>query len=184
MVHRTSYDVYLGANRLEAKVVSDQKLVSELQNKAQTDVYGEVVTPHKAFQERHPELQGNPLDRYHEFLTRHPELSTDSKNMLKLFPYILELQAQKAAVYGRSYCHHGDLSIFLNVERKWDRISNIMDRTMKKGSDNLYAEGTATETLVDTVVDLASYGLLWVGYIMENHPEAFQKFLQSNHLQE
>lgn len=122
------------------------------------------------------------LQDFQKFMERHPQPSVDTQNMLKLLPAILELQAQKAAVYGRSYCRHGDLSIFLNVERKWDRISNIMEKAMKNGTETLYQEGTPTETFVDTVVDLASYGLLWVGYIMENHPEAFQKFLKSNGL--
>lgn len=122
------------------------------------------------------------LQNFYKFMERHPNLSSDTYNILVLFPAILELQAQKAEVYGRSYCRHGDLSIFLNVERKWDRISNIMEKAMKQGTESLYQEGTPTETFVDTVVDLASYGLLWVGYIMESHPEAFQKFLSSNGL--
>lgn len=110
------------------------------------------------------------------------ESSQDTQNMLKVFQAILELQSQKAAVYGRSYCRHGDLSIFMNVERKWDRISNIMEKAMKNGTETLYQTGTPTETFVDTIVDLASYSLLWVGYIAENRPEAFQKFLESNNL--
>lgn len=124
----------------------------------------------------------NELDRYSQFLERHPELTADAENMLTIFPDILELQAQKSAVYGRSYCRHGDLSIFLNVERKWDRISNIMNAAMKTGTDQLYESGTPTETFLDTVVDLASYSLLWVGYIKENHPELYQKFLEANSL--
>lgn len=122
------------------------------------------------------------LQNFQRFLERHPQLHSDTYNMLRLLPAILELQAQKAEVYGRSYCRHGDLSIFLNVERKWDRISNIMEKAMKNGTGTLYDEGTPTETFVDTVVDLASYGLLWVGYIMESHPEAYQKFLEANGL--
>lgn len=122
------------------------------------------------------------LQDFQKFMERHPQPSVDTQNMLKLLPAILELQAQKSAVYGRSYCRHGDLSIFLNVERKWDRITNIMEKAMKSGTETLYQEGTPTETFVDTVVDLASYGLLWVGYIMENHPEVFQKFLEANRL--
>ena len=122
------------------------------------------------------------LQNFQRFLERHPQLHSDTYNMLRLLPAILELQAQKAEVYGRSYCRHGDLSIFFNVERKWDRISNIMEKAMKNGTGTLHDEGTPTETFVDTVVDLASYGLLWVGYIMESHPEAYQKFLEVNGL--
>ena len=131
-----------------------------------------------------PAFVGKPdlLSGFKQFLEYHPQLTPDAQNMLRVLPMLLELQAQKSAVYGRSYCRHGDLSIFLNVERKWDRISNIMEKAMKGGTDSLYETGTPTETFVDTVVDLASYGLLWIGYIMETQPEAFQKFMESNGL--
>lgn len=131
-----------------------------------------------------PVSVGKPdlLAGFKQFLDHHPQLTVDTLNMLQLLPALLELQAQKSAVYGRSYCRHGDLSIFLNVERKWDRIANIMEAAMKTGTETLYQEGTPTETFVDTVVDLASYGLLWVGYILETHPEALQRFLESNRL--
>ena len=78
-------------------------------------------------------------------------VSIDMRNMLEFLPHLLKLQAQKSAVYGRSYARHGDLSIFLNTERKWDRISNIMDKAMKEGIDYLYSDkaGTATETFLD-----------------------------------
>ena len=122
------------------------------------------------------------LQGFQEFLHRQSQLSPDTHNMLKVLPAILELQAQKSAVYGRSYCRHGDLSIFLNIERKWDRISNIMEGAMKAGTESLYSKGTPTEAFLDTVVDLASYSLLWVGYIMENHLEVYQEFLKSNKL--
>lgn len=126
------------------------------------------------------------LDSFRRLLTGlDGEIPDDMKNILTLLPYILKLQIQKSSVYGRSYCRHGDLSIFLNTERKWDRISNMMDKAMRDGLDTLYDEesGTPTETFVDTVVDLASYGLLWVGYILETHPEVFQRFVESNKLE-
>ena len=109
--------------------------------------------------------------------------NVDIVNVLNILPAILELQAQKASVYGRSYCRHGDLSIFFNTERKWDRILNIMEKAIAKGEVNkLYGEGTPTESFFDTVVDLASYSLLWVGYIYENHREVFDKFIEENGL--
>ena len=126
----------------------------------------------------------NLVEKFKKFLKeQNGILSSDTKNIIMLLPYLLKLQAQKSSVYGRSYCRHGDLSIFLNTERKWDRISNIMDTAMEEGMNNLYEKGTATETFFDTVVDLASYSLLWVGYIIENHPEVFNKFIQDNKLE-
>lgn len=122
------------------------------------------------------------LEEFKKYLDSQKELSTDNINMMRFIPYLLRLQNQKSLIYGRSYCRHGDLSIFLNTERKWDRISNIMDNAIKSGMDTLYSDesATPTETFVDTVVDLASYGMLWASYIMENHPKEFQEFVESN----
>ena len=124
------------------------------------------------------------LEKFQKFLENNQVITYDTQNMLEVIPYILQLQAQKSTVYGRSYCRHGDLSIFFNLERKWDRISNIMNKAIKDGSSMLFTDksGTATETFMDTIVDLTSYGLLWVGYIKEKHPEVFQKFLDDNKL--
>lgn len=122
------------------------------------------------------------LEEFKKYLDSQKELSIDNINMMRFIPYLLRLQNQKSLIYGRSYCRHGDLSIFLNTERKWDRISNIMDNAIKSGMDTLYSDesATPTETFVDTVVDLASYGMLWASYIMENHTKEFQEFVESN----
>ena len=129
------------------------------------------------------EKEDNYLDKFEKLLEQQEVIPPDMENLLEILPYILKLQAQKSAVYGRSYARHGDLSIFLNTERKWDRIANIMEKAMKEGTESLYNEGTPTETFVDTVVDLASYSLLWLGYIKETHPKFFQRFIESNKLE-
>ena len=109
----------------------------------------------------------------------------DFTNIIEILPVILELQLQKSSVYGRSYCRHGDLSIFFNTERKWDRIVNIMEKAIATGKvQNLYSDesGTPTETFFDTVVDLASYSLLWLGYIAEHNPQIVKSFMETNKL--
>lgn len=131
-----------------------------------------------------PELKQELIEGFEKYLDSQKEICEDNVNMMKFLPKLLELQNQKGLIYGRSYCKHEDVSIFLNVERKWDRISNIMDRAMKEGTDTLFGEqsSTPTETFVDTVVDLASYGSLWASYIMTEHPEAYEAFIQANKL--
>lgn len=124
------------------------------------------------------------LESFKNYINSQKELSLDNFNVMKILPYILKLQNQKSLIYGRSYCKHGDFSIFLNTERKWDRISNIMENAMREGVEKLYSDesSTPTETFVDTVVDLASYALLWIGWIYENHPTEFENFVSSNGL--
>ena len=121
---------------------------------------------------------------FQAYVDGQPQLCPDNVNLMKIFSQVLKLQNDKGRVYGRSYAKHGDVSIFLNVERKFDRISNIMDRAMREGLNTLHSEAssTATETFLDTVVDLGLYSLMWVGYIKDEYPEEYQKFLAANNL--
>ena len=121
---------------------------------------------------------------FQDYVDRQSQLCRDNVNLMEIFPQLLKLQNDKGRVYGRSYAKHGDVSIFLNVERKFDRISNIMDRAMREGLNTLHSEAssTATETFLDTVVDLGLYSLMWVGYIKDEFPEEYQRFLTANNL--
>ena len=112
------------------------------------------------------------------------DMCVDNVNILQMLPFLLKLQNDKARLYGRSWCKHGDMSAFFNIERKWDRISNIMENAMENGLETLHSKesATATETFLDTVVDLGLYGLMWSGFIAEKHPEEFDAFMESNHL--
>lgn len=124
------------------------------------------------------------IQGFQDYVDGQSQLCPDNVNLMEIFPQLLKLQNDKGRVYGRSYAKHGDVSIFLNVERKFDRISNIMDRAMREGLNTLHSEAssTATETFLDTVVDLGLYSLMWVGYIKDEYPEEYQKFLVANNL--
>ena len=108
----------------------------------------------------------------------------DNINILSMMPKLLKLQNDKAKLYGRSWCKHGDLSAFFNMERKWDRIQNIMEKAMENGVSTLHtgASSTATETFMDTIVDLGLYSLMWAGFIAEEHPEEFESVMKNNQL--
>lgn len=131
-----------------------------------------------------PELTQELLNNMKTYLESQKELSTDNLAMMKFLPTLLKLQNTKSLIYGRSYCRHQHFSIFLNTERKWDRIANIMNTAMKEGMDSLFSDksSTPTETFVDTVVDLASYSCLWASYIMTENPEQYKEFMKSNNL--
>lgn len=129
-------------------------------------------------------LKSKLLKGFSDYLESQSDLCVDNVNLMDIFPKLLKLQNEKGRVYGRSYAKHGDLSIFFNLERKWDRIQNIMERAMKDGVNSLFSESssTPTETFLDTIVDLGMYSLMWAGYIRETHPEEFEKFVSSNKL--
>jgi hypothetical protein len=86
-------------------------------------------------------------------------------------PFLLNLQYKKEGTYGRSWCKRGELDTFFNTARKFDRIENMM----LNGAKDEVGEGK-----VDTVGDMASYGLLWLTYILRLHPEAFMEWVQKN----
>ena len=127
------------------------------------------------------------LKDFEKYLQSQDTLCEDNINILTIMPALLQLQNTKGNIYGRSWCKHEDMSAFFNLERKFDRISNIMEKAMKNGTEEtLFGKdspaSTPTETFVDTVVDLGLYSLMWVGLIMERHPEQYQKFLEANKL--
>lgn len=109
----------------------------------------------------------------------------DTKNLLDVVPALVQLQDDKGKLYGRSYCKYGETSIFFNLSRKWDRIENIMMKAIKDGEGSLHSSDStsATETFTDTVADMATYSLLWLGYIKENYPDEWEHFLKTNKLE-
>lgn len=129
-------------------------------------------------------VKDNLITEYKNYTEGQPMLYPDGINAQKVLPALLQLQHDKEAVYGQSWRKYGQASAFLNVARKWDRIDNIMEGVMSEGVTALFSErsSTAQETFMDTVVDLANYSLLWVGYLSQEYPEMWLKFLDSNNL--
>jgi hypothetical protein len=130
------------------------------------------------------EIKDNIIIDYETYVKSQEKLYPDGLSVHKVLTAILNLQHDKEAVYGQSWRKYGNMSAFMNVARKWDRIDNIMRNAMENGMHIIFSEeaGTAQETFLDTVVDLASYSLLWVGYIANEHPDMWQRFLESNRL--
>ena len=121
---------------------------------------------------------------FYDYINNEEEFCKDNELLLELIPKLLKLQNDKGRLYGRSFLKHGDISVFMNVERKFDRISNIMTKAMREGTDSLHTSdsSTPTETFLDTIIDLGMYSLMWAGYIKETHPEEFEAFINSNNL--
>ena len=112
-------------------------------------------------------------------------LNKDTKNIQAILPFLLKLQCEKGKSYGRSWYKYGDMSAFFNTARKWDRLENIMKLAMEQGIENLFngSAGTSKETVLDTIIDLSVYCLMWAGAIAEDHPELWEQFVKSNGLE-
>ena len=108
------------------------------------------------------------------------DLCVDSQNVLEIMPDLIKLQNDKANLYGRSWCKHGEISAFFNIERKWDRFQNIMEKCLDNGVNNtIYDSEENTDVFIDTVLDLTAYTSMLLGYIKENHPDEYKRFMEN-----
>lgn len=130
-------------------------------------------------------MTNEELIKQYTELIEDEDLCIDSRNVLEIIPSLVKLQNSKGHQYGRSYCKFGEMSIFFNLSRKYDRVENIMKRAMENGVEStLHGDSsdssTAAETWNDTINDMAVYSLMWAGWLRENYPEEWQKFIDLN----
>jgi hypothetical protein len=102
-----------------------------------------------------------------------PDMDVRDDNLLfvAVFPFLAEIQYTKEGGYGRSWCKRGEMDVFFNTARKFDRIENIM---LNGGKDEV---GEAT---IDTVGDMTNYGFLWMTYYLREHTTIFLEWAKNN----
>lgn len=124
------------------------------------------------------------LSNYKKVLSGEVEFQQDNTAVQEIIPYFVKLQNQKETYYGSSWKNYGDISAFLNLARKFDRIDTIMRDAMEHGTEHLFDEdaGLSTETIFDTIADLTIYGLMWSADIAKRHPELWQRYIDTNGL--
>jgi hypothetical protein len=99
------------------------------------------------------------------------KLCDDNILFVTVFPFLAEIQYKKEQGYGRSWCKRGEMDIFFNTARKFDRIENIVLGT---GQDQV---GEAT---IDTVGDMANYTMLWMTYYLRVNTDVFLSWAKNN----
>lgn len=99
------------------------------------------------------------------------ELREDNLLMTAVFVVLSQLQYSKEGTYGRSWCKRGDLDVFFNLARKFDRLENMV---LNESKDEV------GEPLIDTVGDEANYGLLWMTLFLRKHPKVFLEWIKNN----
>lgn len=80
------------------------------------------------------------------------------------------LQTAKNAHYDNSYSKRGLLSIFFNMERKWERID--------KGIFHSIGDA-GSETFMDTLGDMAAYSMKLFAWYAIRNPVAYSKWLNT-----
>lgn len=88
-----------------------------------------------------------------------------------------DLQLYKGRRYGNAWCRHGEfISIFSNLDRKFDRLTNIILQAINEKTP--IPEPDSEETIMETVADLATYAILWMTFIKKHRPEEFEAWQQ------
>lgn len=88
--------------------------------------------------------------------------------MVFAFYALSKLQYKKEQTYGNSWEKRGEMGVFFNVARKFDRVESM----------TLYeAKDAVGESKMDTIGDLAVYSLLWLTYSLRKDPEEFYSWL-------
>lgn len=143
---------------------------------------GEIVQISSKVEKKLNEMFNHELDdtlvkevaMVHSYLEQssvHSEIREDNLLMTVAFVVLSKLQYSKEGTYGRSWCKRGQQDVFFNLARKFDRLENIILNN---------AQDEVGESTVDTVGDLANYGMLWMTYYMRNDYSAFAEWINKN----
>jgi len=130
-----------------------------------------------AEKDKPPEEKKIPMSEF-QLSNLGPLEDYDEKEVETQLALVLEdmkkLQSLKGASYGDSWQEHGEaISIFGNVSRKYSRLKKMVLHG---------AKGTSDEAKIDTVADLAVYGMLWTTYLSMKDPDAYKAWRKRNGL--
>jgi len=85
----------------------------------------------------------------------------------KITNALMELHARKEEQYDRSFAKRGEMGVFMNMARKWDRVEHDM-------SSDLFDAST-----IDAVADLAIYALKWMDVFCKIHQTSVVEWLET-----
>lgn len=132
-------------------------------------------------------LDNDNILRWREDLPKLP----DNSKLDEILSLLTALQYDKELTYGSSWKGKGEVrGIMANIDRKYDRIDKIiMDETegkrekLPKVSFNELSEEDKEnigESKIDAVADLANYCLLYMTFMKDTYPGAFELWVRKN----
>lgn len=104
-----------------------------------------------------------------QYQDENADVRRDNVLLTTAFLILSQLQYNKEGAYLNSWERREEIGVFFNLSRKFDRVENMM---LKGAKDEV------GEDKIDTVGDLANYGLLWLTYIMREHPDNFMSWVE------
>lgn len=113
----------------------------------------------------------------------------DNAKVTKMAEVLVAIQHDKEKFYGSSWKGKGEYrGILANIDRKYDRLDKIATDEVNGKMEKLPTETVLTdeqklrvgESKIDAVADLANYCLLYMTWLQEQHPGAFDHWLDTN----
>ena len=131
----------------------------------------------------------NLSDNYNFQWQAGEEPRTDNTKLIKIMELLSALQYHKEGDYGSSWKGKGEYrGIMANIDRKYDRLDIMTQQEINGERKNLGQldrdlsdSGVHPgESKVDAIADLANYCLLYMTYIMDEYPNLFNEWVQTN----
>ena len=91
-------------------------------------------------------------------LTKNITVEQHLKDVISIMDALDAFHAARESTYAMSFAQRGEIGVWMNLARKYDRIDNLARKTFDDGGSN-------GVTLVDTLVDTAMYALKWIAII-------------------
>lgn len=95
-------------------------------------------------------------------------------DITQLAALLLTFHSVKDAGYGRSWAKRGASGVYQNVLRKADRLETLAVLNLSPERDD--AMGVA---LVDTIVDLSIYCMMWACYVAKTDKDIFATWMRT-----
>lgn len=105
-----------------------------------------------------------------------PLLLDHEERVRKLMDFLAPFHDERERTYKRSFAKRGEVGVWMNLARKYDRFDAIAPNVLLNGADGV--------TLVDTLVDTAMYSLKWLAVIEKVRPEDLEKWVEQVYAKE
>jgi transposase-like protein len=109
------------------------------------------------------EILQTAVDGYRLANNRNAELTPNAENLKKHLDEMLRIYIEKNAKYGNSYTktyqEYGNTALLLRIDDKLSRAKQLL---LKRQS------GTADESIIDTLIDMANYAIMGVMELEKN----------------
>lgn len=134
------------------------------------------------------------LDHFYE-LSKLPK-RPDNQLIPEIMYTLLAIQYDKEGTYGSSWKGKGEYrGIMSNIDRKYDRLDKITTDEINGTREKMLTDSynqlllspvtpgykvTTGESKIDAVADLANYCILYMTYLKQNYPGAFEVWMKKN----